>query len=134
MFKRIDYLMIKTDDAAEAAQAWDAALGLKGRGPWTTVGIRSISVPVGGAFLELAEGEGEGAYGDWLRQQAEGMCLVGIEVDDLSAAVAHLRAQGAKIAEATDDDGPGVSFALVDAASTHGVPIALVQRSPKAKA
>jgi hypothetical protein len=128
MLRRIDYLMIKTDDAAGAAQAWDAVLGLKGRGPWTIVGIRSISVPVGGAFLELAEPEGEGAYGDWLRKQPEGMCLLGIEVDDLAAATAHLQAQGVNVSDPKGGVAAGLSFALVDAASAHGVPIALVQR------
>jgi 4-hydroxyphenylpyruvate dioxygenase-like putative hemolysin len=129
VFKRIDYLTIKTDDVVGAAQVWDAVLSLKGRAPQAMVGVRSISVPVGDAFLELAQAEGEGAYGDWLRQQAEGMCLVGIEVDDLAAAVAHLRARGAQVSEPKGGGATGVSFALVDAASTHGVPIALVQRS-----
>jgi len=129
MFRRIDYLTIKTDDAAGAAEVWAATLGLAGTAPQATVGVRSISVPVGDAFLELAQPEGEGPYGDWLRQQAEGMCLVGIEVDDLAAAVTHLRARGAQVSEARTGGVPGVSLALVDTASTHGVPIALVQRS-----
>ena len=129
MFNRIDYVTIKTDDAAGAAQVWEATLGLKGRAPQAMVGVRSISVPVGDAFLELAQAEGEGAYGEWLRQQGEGMCLVGIEVDDLGAAVAHLRARGAQVSEPQEGGVPGVSFALVDTAFTHGVPIALVQRS-----
>jgi 4-hydroxyphenylpyruvate dioxygenase-like putative hemolysin len=129
MFKRIDYLTIKTDDAAGAAEVWGATLGLAGTAPQAMVGVRSISVPVGDAFLELAQPEGEGPYGDWLRKQAEGMCLVGIEVDDLAAAVTHLRARGAKVSEARTGGVPGVSLALVDTASTHGVPIALVQRS-----
>jgi 4-hydroxyphenylpyruvate dioxygenase-like putative hemolysin len=129
MFKRIDYLTIKIDDAAGAAQVWEATLGLKGRAPQSMVGVRSVSVPVGDAFLELAQTEGEGPYGDWLRQQAEGMCLVGIEVDDLADAIAHLRARGAQVLEGEEGGLPGVGFALVDTASTHGVPIALVQRS-----
>jgi catechol 2,3-dioxygenase-like lactoylglutathione lyase family enzyme len=129
MFKRIDYLTIKTDDAAGAAQVWEAVLGLRGRAPGEMAGVRSISVPVGDAFLELAQLEGQGPYGDWLRQQAEGMCLVGIEVDDLRAAIAHLRARGAQVSEPQEGGAPGVRFALVDTASTHGVPIALVQRS-----
>ena len=129
MFERIAYLTIKTDDAAGAAQVWEAVLGLKGKAPQSTAGVRSISVPVGDAFLELAQAEGEGPYGDWLRQQAEGMCLVGIEVDDLAGAVAHLRARGAQVSEPQESGSPGVSFALVDAASTHGVPISLIQRS-----
>jgi len=129
MFKRIDHLTIKIDDAAGAARVWEATLGLKGKAPQSMIGVRSISVPVGDAFLELAQIEGEGPYGDWLRQQAEGMCLVGIEVDDLAAAVAHLRARGAKVSESQEGGVPGVRFALVDTASTHGVPIALVQRS-----
>jgi catechol 2,3-dioxygenase-like lactoylglutathione lyase family enzyme len=129
MFKRIDYLTIRTDDAAGAAQVWEAVLGLKGRAPQAMVGVRSISVPVGDAFLELAQAEGEGPYADWLRQQAEGMCLVGIEVDDLAGAVAHLRARGAQVSEPREGGVPGVGLALVNTASTHGVPIALVQRS-----
>jgi catechol 2,3-dioxygenase-like lactoylglutathione lyase family enzyme len=129
MFKRIDYLTIRTDDVADAARVWEATLGLKGRAPQAMVGVRSISVPVGDAFLELAQPEGEGPYGDWLRQQAEGMCLVGIEVEDLAAAVSHLRARGAKVSDPQEGGAPGVSFALVDTAFTHGVPIALVQRS-----
>jgi len=129
MFKRIDYLTIKTDDAGEAAQVWEAALGLTGKAPQAMAGVRSISVPVGDAFLELAQPEGEGPYGDWLRQQAEGMCLVGIEVNDLAAAIAHLRARGVHVSEPQEGGAPGGNFALVDVASTYGVPIALVQRS-----
>jgi 4-hydroxyphenylpyruvate dioxygenase-like putative hemolysin len=129
MFKRIDYLTIKIDDAAGAAQVWEATLGLKGKAPQSMVGVRSISVPVGDAFLALAQAEGEGPYGDWLRQQAEGMCLVGIEVDDLAGAVAHLRARGVQVSEPQEGGAPDVRFALLDTASTHGVPIALVQRS-----
>ena len=129
MFKRIDYLTIKTDDAAGAAEVWGATLGLTGKAPQVMVGVRSVSVPVGDAFLELAQPEGEGPYGDWLRQQAEGMCLVGIEVDDLAGAIAHLRARGAQVSEPQKGGAAGVRFALVDTASTHGVPIALVQRS-----
>ena len=129
MFRRIDYITIKTDDASGAAQVWEAVLGLKGRAPQAMVGVRSISVAVGDAFLELAQAEGEGPYGDWLRQQAEGMCLVGIEVDDLAGAIAHLRARGTQVSEPQEGGVPGVSFALVDTASAHGVPIALVQRS-----
>ncbi len=128
MFKRIDYLTIKTDDALGAAEVWGATLGLAGRAPETMVGVRSVSVPVGDAFLELAQPDGEGPYGDWLRQQAEGMCLVGIEVDDLAGAMARLRTRGAKVSEPQEGGAPGVRFALVDTASTHGVPIALVQR------
>ena len=129
MFKRIDYLTIKIDDVAGAAQVWEATVGLKGRAPQSMAGVRSVSVPVGDAFLELAQAEGQGPYGDWLRQQAEGMCLVGIEVNDLAGAIAHLRARGAQVSEPQEGGEAGVRFALVDAASTHGVPIALVQRS-----
>jgi predicted enzyme related to lactoylglutathione lyase len=129
MFKRMDYITIKIDDVAAAAQIWEATLGLKGQAPQSMVGVRSISVPVGDAFLELAQSEGEGPYGDWLRQQAEGMCLVGIEVDDLAGAIAHVRARGAQVSEPQEGGAAGVRFALVDTASTHGVPIALVQRS-----
>ena len=129
MFRRIDYITINTGDTTGAAQAWEATLGLKARAPEEMAGVRSISVPVGDAFLELAQPEGEGPYGDWLRQQAEGMCLVGIEVDDLAGAIAHLRARGAQVSEPQEGGVPGVSFALVDTESTHGVPIALVQRS-----
>lgn len=129
MFKRIAYLTIKTEDAAEAAQVWEAVLGLKGGAPQAWDGVRSVFMPVGDASLELAQPEGEGSYGNWLRQLAEGMCLVTIEVDDLAGAVAHLRARGVQASEPREGGVLGVRFALVDAAFTHGVPIALVQRS-----
>ncbi len=132
MFKRIDHVVIATEDLEDAARLWERNLGLK---PDASLdrprgsGFMVSRMPVGDAFLELAQPEGEGPYGDWLRQQAEGMCLVGIEVDDLAAAVTHLRARGAQVSEARTGGVPGVSLALVDTASTHGVPIALVQRS-----
>jgi catechol 2,3-dioxygenase-like lactoylglutathione lyase family enzyme len=129
MFKRIDHVTITADDLPAAAQVWEATLGLIGDAPHPAAGARLACLPVGDAYLELAQPEGEGPYGDWLRQQAEGMCLVGIEVDDLGAAVAHLRARGAQVSEPQEGAVPGVSFALVDTASTHGVPIALIQRS-----
>jgi hypothetical protein len=129
VFKRIDYLTIKTADAVGAAQVWEAVLGLKGSAPQSMAGVRAVSVPVGDAFLEMAQPEGAGRYGEWLGQQTEGMCLVGIEVDDLAGAVAHLRARGAQVSDPLPGGVPGVSLALVAPASTHGVPIAIVQRS-----
>lgn len=131
MFKRIDHLTIKTDDLAAAAQVWQAALGLKGEAPQTLAGARLACLPVGDAYLELAQPEGGGPYGQWLRQQAEGVALVGFEVDDLAGAIDHLRARGAQVSEPQEGARPGVTFALVDAGSTHGVPIALIQHSTK---
>ena len=134
MFKRIDHLTIATDDLAAAAQVWETTLGLKGDEPHSAAGARLSCLPVGDAFLELAQPEGEGPYGEWLRQQGEGVSLVAIEVDDLAGAIAHLRARGAQVSEPQEGARPGVIFALVDAASTHGVPIALVQRSARGEA
>ena len=129
MFKRIDHLTITTDDLAAAAQVWETTLGLKGDVPRAFAGARLSCLPVGDAYLELAQPEGEGFYGAWLRQHGEGVSLVAIEVDDLAGAIAHLRARGAQVSEPQEGARPGVIFALVDAAFTHGVPIALVQHS-----
>jgi methylmalonyl-CoA epimerase len=131
-FKRIDHVVIATEDLEEAARLWERNLGLKAEEPFQPqgAGLRVARLPVGDAFLELVQpASPEGRFAEQLRQRGEGIFSISIEVDDLDAAVAYLREKGARVSDPEPGIWPGSRVARVSQESAHGVPIQLIQRS-----
>jgi methylmalonyl-CoA/ethylmalonyl-CoA epimerase len=131
-FRRIDHLAIATADLEGAAQVWESTLGLKSEAPYQPPGasLRLARLPVGDAFVQLLTPTSEtGPFAQKLRIRGEGLFSLSIEVDDLEAAVAHLRKAGADVSEAREGVWPGTRIARIAPASTHGASIQLIQRS-----
>ena len=133
MLKRIDHVVIATEDLEDAARLWERTLGLK---PDTSLdrprgaGFRVSRIPVGDAFLELVQPVADkGRFYEQFRERGEGMFSISIEVDDLDAAVAYLRDKGARVSEPEPGIWPGSRVARVSQSSTHGVSLQLIQRS-----
>jgi methylmalonyl-CoA epimerase len=131
-FKRIDHVVIATEDVGEAAQLWDRNLGLK---PDASLdrplgsGLKVARLPIGDAFLELVQPVGEpGHFARQLKERGEGIFSISIEVDDLDDAVAFLRDKGATVSDPEDGIWPGSRVARVSQQSAHGVPIQLIER------
>jgi len=130
-FKRIDHVVIATEDMADAAAKWERNLGLRVEERVSRPLDASFDVarlPVGDAFIELLQPVEEGRYTEQLKERGEGLFSISIEVDDLDEAVAYLRGKGADVSDARQGIWPGSRVARVSQASTHGVSIQLIER------
>jgi methylmalonyl-CoA epimerase len=131
-FKRIDHVVIATEDMTDAAAKWERNLGLRVEEQVSRPLDASFDVarlPVGDAFIELLQPvEEESRYAEQLKERGEGLFSMSIEVDDLDEAVAHLRGKGATVSDPRQGIWPGSRVARVSQASTHGVSIQLIER------
>ncbi len=120
--KRLSEVTVLTRDLDAAAAAWLASSGLKteitsgeGRMEAGDVTIRLLGPHEGSHFAGLIE------------QRGEGMFDLAVEVEDLPAAVDDLRAKGVQVSDPMIGEN-GHQEAMIDPASSHGVPIRLVER------
>ena len=125
--KRIDHIgiVVKDLDAALATYgknfgfAVDASKG----GDVPALAIKNAFMPVGGSDLEFIQPTGEGGpVARFAQERGEGTFMLSIEVEDIGAAVEHLRGLGARVGN------PNNGVAFVSAKSAHGVNLQLVQR------
>ena len=125
--KRIDHVGIVVKDLETALATYSknfgfAVDGSRG-GDVPALGIRNAFMPVGASDLEFIQSTTEtGPVAQFAKDRGEGAFMLSIEVEDINAAVEHLRGLGARVGEPTN----GVAF--VSMKSTHGVNLQLVQR------
>lgn len=125
--KRIDHVGIVVKDLETALATYSknfgfAVDGSRG-GDVPALGIRNAFMPVGASDLEFIQSTAEtGPVAQFAKDRGEGAFMLSIEVEDINAAVEHLRGLGARVGEPTN----GVAF--VSMKSTHGVNLQLVQR------
>lgn len=131
-FNRIDHVVIATEDLADAAATWERNLGLRIEERVSRPlgsGLDVARLPLGGAFIELVQPvEDEGRFAEQFKERGEGFFSISIEVDDLDGAVAYLRGKDARVSDPEQGIWPGSRVARVSQASTHGVPIQLIER------
>lgn len=125
--KRIDHvgIVVKDLDAALATYArnFDLPADASRGGEVPALGIKNAFVPIGGSDLEFIQPLGdEGPVATFAKERGEGQFMLSIEVEDIAAAVEHLRGLGARIGD------PRNGVAFVSMKSTHGVNLQLVQR------
>ena len=132
-FKRIDHVVIATEDLDDAARLWERNVGLR---PDTTLerplgaGFKVARLPIGDSFLELVQPVAkEGRFYEEIQSRGEGMFSISLETDDLGDAVAYLRGKGVTVSEPEPGIWPGSRVARVNKAHTHGVSIQLIERS-----
>jgi methylmalonyl-CoA epimerase len=132
MFKRIDHVVIATEDLSDAAAKWERNLGLRveERLTWPLgSGFDVARLPVGDAFIELVQpAEEQGRFAEQFKERGEGVFSVSIEVDDLDGAVAYLRGKGVRVSEPEPGIWPGTRVARVSQSSAHGVSLQLIER------
>ena len=127
MYKWIDHIVVRVKDLDEGIADYTKKMGLKvGKGPEEIprLGMRRAVLPIGddGRFIELCEPMGEGAIGNALAKHGEGLHLVALAVQDVKAAAAEMKANGARLIEAG-------SMTFVHPKDGHGVMYQLVERS-----
>ena len=131
-FKRIDHVVIATEDLADAAAKWERNLGLRVAERVSRPlgsGFEVARLPVGDAFIELVQPvEETGRFAEQFRERGEGFFSISIEVDDLDAAVGYLREKGARVSAPEPGIWPGSRVARISQSSTHGVSIQLIER------
>ncbi len=130
MFKRIDHVVIATEDLADAAAKWERNLGIAERvsRPLAS-GFEAARLPVGDAFIELVQPvEEKGRFYGQFKERGEGFFSISIEVDDLDAAVVYLRDKGARVSAPEPGIWPGSRVARISRSSAHGVSIQLIER------
>lgn len=87
------------------------------------MGIKNAFMPVGETDLEFIQPlASDGPVAQFAAERGEGTFMLSIEVDDVQAAVEHLRGLGARAGN------PANGVAFVSMKSTHGVNLQLIQR------
>ena len=131
-FKRIDHVVIATEDVEDAAAKWERNLGLKVEERVEHplgAGFEAARIPVGDAFIELVRPlEDRGRFAEQFKERGEGFFSISIEVDDLDDAVSYLRGAGARVSEPEPGIWPDSRVARINRASAHGVSIQLIER------
>ena len=131
-FKRIDHVVIATEDLEDAAAKWERNLGLRVAERVSRPlgsGFEVARLPVGDAFIELVQPvEETGRFAEQFRERGEGFFSISIEVDDLDAAVGYLREKGARVSAPEPGIWPGSRVARISQSSAHGVSVQLIER------
>ena len=125
MPKWIDHIVVRVKDLDATLKDYETKLGMKAsKGPEDQphLGLRAAILPLGdgGRFIELAEPLGDGAIAKSLAKFGEGVHLVALAVDDLKAAAAEMKGNGARVIETQGQvfihpaDGHGVLYQLIE--------------------
>jgi methylmalonyl-CoA/ethylmalonyl-CoA epimerase len=130
--RKLDHVIIATEDLDDATRLWERNLGLK---PDTSLnhplgaGFKVARLPIGDAFLELVQPvDKEGRFYEQFQQRGEGLFSISVEVEDLDGAVAFLRENSVKVSDPEASIWPGARLARINHEYTHGVSIQLIER------
>ena len=130
---KISHLGIATKGIEEALKFWEDALGLENVHTEIVEDqkVRVAMLPLGESRIELLEPTSEDSpISKFLEKRGGGIHHIAVEVDDIEAALAKLKAEGARLI----DEKPRVGaenclVAFVHPASTNGVLLELVQET-----
>ena len=128
---KINHLGIATTGIDEALKFWADALGLESVHTELVEDqkVRVAMLPIGESRIELLEPVSDDSpISKFLEKRGAGIHHIAIEVDDIRAALAKLKSEGARLI----DEGPrigaeGCLVAFVHPSSTNGVLLELVE-------
>ena len=127
----LDHIGIAVKDLDAALAFYRDALGLEIEAPEEVASqrVRAHFVPVGEAKLELLEATAEDSpIAKYVGRRGPGLHHLTLRVDDIEAALAQLKAHGAKLIDERPRPGAeGSLVAFVHPASAHGVLVELKQ-------
>lgn len=129
---KINHLGIATKGIDEALKFWEDALGLENVHTEIVEDqkVKVAMLPLGESRIELLEPtSGDSPISKFLEKRGGGIHHIAIEVDDIEAALAKLKAQGMRLIDESPRIGAeGCLVAFVHPGSTGGVLLELVQR------
>jgi methylmalonyl-CoA epimerase len=129
--KRIDHIAIVVEDLEKALGIYRDALGM------TVTAIKEMPeqdvtmafLPSGDSEIELLEPiSTESGIAKYLAKRGEGLHHICLEVDDIAATLAELKAKGAQLIDETPRRGAYGKIAFIHPKGAHGVLVELVER------
>jgi methylmalonyl-CoA epimerase len=130
---KINHLGIATKDISEALKFWENALGLENVHTETVEDqkVRVAMLPLGESRIELLEPTSEDSpITRFLEKRGGGIHHIAVEVEDIHAALAKLKREGARLIDETPRIGAeGCLVAFVHPAAAGGVLLELVQEN-----
>ncbi len=130
---KINHLGIATKDISEALKFWEEALGLENVHTETVEDqkVRVAMLPLGESRIELLEPTAEDSpIARFLEKRGGGIHHIAVEVENIEAALAKLKAEGAHLIDEKPRIGAeGCLVAFVHPSSTGGVLLELVQEN-----
>jgi methylmalonyl-CoA epimerase len=128
---KIDHIGIAVKSVAEAAKVYEQTLGLKisSMDQVNDQGVRVAMLNIGESSLELLESiRAESPIEKFISKRGEGLHHVAVRVENIEAALAHLKASGIRlIDEAPRTGAHNTRVAFIHPSSTHGVLVELVE-------
>ena len=130
---KIDHIGIATNGIDDALRFWRDALGLEVRHTELVEeqGVRVAMLPAGEPRVELLEPTGpDSPVAKFISKRGAGIHHVAVSVPDIRAALARLKAEGARLIDEEPRDGAGgCLIAFVHPASAGGVLLELVEHA-----
>lgn len=129
--KKLDHIAIVVENLENALGVYRDALGM------TVTDVREMPdqdvkmafLPTGDSEIELLEPlHADSGIGKYLAKRGEGLHHVCLEVDDIDATLADLKARGAQLIDETPKRGAYGRVAFIHPKGAHGVLVELVQR------
>ncbi len=129
--KKIDHIAIVVENLENALTVYRDALGM------TVTDVREMPeqdvkmafLPTGDSEIELLEPiHADSGIGKYLTKRGEGLHHVCLEVDDIDATLADLKARGSQLIDETPKRGAYGRIAFIHPEGAHGVLVELVQR------
>ena len=130
---KIDHLGIAVKAVADAAKMYETVLGLKvtGTDQVDDQGVKVAMIDIGESRFELLEAtRPDSPIGKFVAKRGEGLHHVAVQVEDIEAALAQLKAAGVRlIDEAPRKGAHNTRVAFIHPAGTHGVLLELVEHA-----
>jgi methylmalonyl-CoA epimerase len=127
----LDHVGIAVQDITAALSFYRDALGLEIEAPEevSSQRVRAHFVPVGESSLELLEATAaDSPIRSFLNKRGPGLHHITLRVDDIHAALSHLKARGAKLVDEQPRPGAeGSMVAFIHPSAAHGVLVELKQ-------
>src|SRR6201986_749949 len=128
---KVDHIGVATPSIEEALKFWRDALGLEVKHTETVAeqGVHVAMLPVGEPRVELLEPTGPASpVAKFLEKRGPGIHHVAVRVDDIRAALARLKSEGARLIDEEPRVGAGGCLvAFVHPAASGGVLLELVE-------
>ena len=132
---KINHLGIATKGIDEALKFWEDALGLENVHTEVVEDqkVRVAMLPIGESRIELLEPTSEDSpISKFLEKRGGGIHHIAVEVEDIEAALAKLKSEGARLIDESPRIGAeGCLVAFVHPASANGVLLELVQENKR---
>lgn len=129
--KRVEHVAIAVKDLQAVTRVFREQLGLslEYEEDFPQYQTRIAMFPVGETYLELLQATGEASdTARWIAEKGEGLYHICLEVEDIEAALAELRARGVGLLDERPRPGHGGSqIAFLDPRSTGNVLIEIAQ-------